>query len=105
MDRDESIAKMKRQLDEWNAKIGELESQMHETQTTIRARYEKQLDILRRQREEGMTTLKHVQESGEAAWRDVSNGFEEACKHLAESFESAWSEFGSKQQKDDKKEP
>lgn len=103
MDRDDSIAKMKHQLDEWNTKIGEWESQMHETQTTIKVRYEKQLDALRRQREEGISKLKQVQESGEAAWHDMGSGFEEAWKHLAEGFENAWSEFGSKKQKDETK--
>lgn len=103
MNRDESIAKMKQQLDDWNAKIGEWEGQMHETQTTMKARYEKQLDTLRQQREQGMSKLKQVQESSEAAWRDMSNGFEEAWKHLAEGFENAWSEFRSKKQKDETK--
>jgi oligoendopeptidase F len=103
MNRDESIAKMKQQLDEWNAKIGDWEGQMHETQTTIKARYENQLETLRQQREEGISKLKQAQESSEAAWRDMSSGFEEAWKHLAEGFENAWSEFGSKKHKDDTK--
>ena len=103
MNRDESIARMKQQLDDWNAKIGEWEGQMHGTQATMKARYDKQLDALRKQREEGMSKLKQVQESSEAAWRDMGNGFEEAWKHLAEGFESAWSEFRSKEQKDESK--
>lgn len=103
MNREESIAKMKQQLDEWNARIGDWETQMHETQTTIKARYDKQLDTLRQQREEGISKLKQIQESGEAAWRDMGGGFEDAWKHLAEGFENAWSEFGSKEQKDETK--
>lgn len=103
MNRDESIAKMKQQLDEWNARIGDWETQMHETQTTIKARYDKQLDTLRQQREEGISKLKQIQESGEAAWRDMGGGFEDAWKHLAAGFENVWSEFGSKEQKDETK--
>jgi len=103
MNREDSIAKMKQQLDEWNVKIGEWEGQMQDAQATMKTRYASEIDQLRQQREEGLRKLKEIGESSEAAWQDLGNGFEEAWKHLAESFEQAWSEFGTKKQNEDKK--
>jgi hypothetical protein len=45
-----------------------------------------------------MSKLKQIQGSSEAAWGEMSKGFEEAWKHLAEGFENAWSEFRGKEQ-------
>ena len=101
MNRDDTVKRMKKQLDDWNTRIDEWEKQMHEAQTNVKTHYEAQLDMLRRQREEGMSKLKEIQESSEAAWADMGKGFEEAWQHLAEGFDKAWSEFRGKEQERD----
>ena len=98
MNRDDSVEKMKQQLDDWNARIGDWETRMKDTQANMKSRYQEQLDALRRQRDDGMNKLRQIQSSSEAAWGDMSKGFEEAWKHLAEGFENAWSEFRNKEQ-------
>ncbi len=101
MNRDETVKQMKKQLDDWNTHIEEWEKQMHGAQANMKARYQKQLDMLRHQREEGMSKLKEIQESSEAAWKDMSKGFDDAWKHLADGFDKAWSDLTGKQQDKD----
>jgi len=98
MDRDESVEKLKKLLDDWNARIAEWEQGMNEAQVNMKSRYQEQLDSLRQQREEAMKKLSQIQGSSEAAWGDMSKGFEEAWKGLAEGFENAWSELRNKEQ-------
>jgi chromosome segregation ATPase len=101
MNRDETVKRMKKQLDDWNTQIDDWEKRMNDAQANMKSRYEEQLDTLRHQREEGMSKLKEIQESSEAAWADMSKGFEEAWQHLAEGFDKAWSEFRGKEQEQD----
>ena len=102
MDRDETVERMKKQLDDWNARIDEWEKNMQDAQANMKSRYEEQLEMLLRQREDGMAKLKEIQATSEAAWSDISKGFEEAWKHFADGFDKAWSEFNDKQPDQDK---
>ena len=102
MNRDETTERLKKQLDDWNSRIDAWEKQMHDAQANMKSRYQEQLDMLRRQREEGINKLQEIQESSEAAWADMSRGFEEAWKHLAEGFDKAWSELRGGEHEQDK---
>jgi len=100
MSRDDVVERMKKSLDDWNSRISEWEQDVTEAQSAMKSRYQKELDSLNAQREEAMKKLAQAQDSSEAAWKDVSKGFEEAWQDLADSFENAWSEFRSKDQQE-----
>ena len=93
MNRDEYTEMMKRQLDEWNVKLGEWEAQMQKGQSGVRAHYEAQVDGLRKQRDEMMQRMSELHRSSDAAWNDMSQGVEQGWKALAENFDRAWAEF------------
>ena len=101
MSRDEIVERMKKSLDDWNSRISEWEEEVSEAQAAMKSRYQKELDTLRAQREEAMKKLAQAQDSSEAAWKDVSKGFEEAWQDLADSFDNAWSQFRDKEQPGD----
>lgn len=96
MNRDEYVATMKKQLDEWNAKLGEMEAQMQSAQSAARARFIAQVDGLRAQRDAMMQRMGEIRGSSDAAWADMSKGVEQAWKALAESYDRAWDEFKKK---------
>ena len=96
MDRDETVERMKKALDNWNARIAEWEQGMNDAQASMKSHYQEQVDSLRAQREEAVRKLAQIQDSSEAAWKETSKGFEQAWQDIADGFENAWSEFKSK---------
>ena len=65
--REEYIAKLKTQLDQWNAEMAKWESQAAQAQAGMRAEYEKQLAAIRRHQDQAREQLRKVQAaSGEA---------------------------------------
>jgi chromosome segregation ATPase len=95
-DREEYVERMKKQLDEWNAKLAALENDVHKAQANMRAKYQAQIDAMHRQRDETLKKIEEARVSGQAAWKEVSKGADEAWKTLHASFEKAWSEFHGK---------
>lgn len=96
MNRDEYVQKMKQQLDDWNARISQWQTEMHEAQANVKTRYQAQLDKFEKQRDEMMQRMKEMQGASHSAWDEMSKGFEEAWKTMSSSFEKAWSEFHKK---------
>lgn len=69
--RDEYVATMKAQLDEWAAQISALEARAQEVRDEARASFEEQLNALRVKRQEGEKKLEEMQAAGESAWEQV----------------------------------
>jgi len=59
--RDEYIAKLKTQLDQWNGEMAKWESQAAEAQAGMRAEYEKQLAAIHRHQDQAREQLRKVQ--------------------------------------------
>lgn len=96
MTRDEYVERMKKQLDEWNAKLGQWEIEVKKAQSNVRQHYEAQIKALEKQRDEMVRRLNETRAASQAAWTDVSKGAEQAWKALQEGYEKAWAEFQKK---------
>lgn len=91
--RDEYVDKLKAQLDQWNSQVAQWEAKAHEVQAQSRTEYEKQLEVFRRQRDEAMEKMRHVQAATGDAWMDLVQGADDAWSKMRESFEKARTHF------------
>jgi len=91
--RDEYIAKLKAQLDQWNAEIAKWEARAREAQADMRIEADKQLDAYKRQRDEAVEQMRKMQTASGDAWRDLMHGAEDAWAKMREAFERASSHF------------
>jgi hypothetical protein len=91
--REQYVEQMKKQLDEWNARLGKWEEEVQKAQANVKTRYEVQIQALERQRDETVKRLNETREASQAAWMEVSKGAEAAWKNMQSSFEKAWGEF------------
>jgi len=94
--RDEYVAKLKSQLDQWNAEAGKWEAKAKVAQAGMKAEYEKQLAQYKKHRDEALTRLREVQSASSEAWSEVMHGADAAFKSVQETFERARSKFDKK---------
>lgn len=94
--RDEYVAKMKSQLDQWNADVAKWEAKAREAQAGARAEYEKRLEAFRQQRDHALPQLRKVQAAAGDAWMELVRGTDEAWARMREAFEKASSHFHQK---------
>jgi chromosome segregation ATPase len=90
--RDEYVDKLKRQLDEWNAAIDNLEQRAGELKAEARERYQARLAVLRAKRQEIQGKLKEIQAAGESAWDAIKASVEVARTEFKRAYEEAESE-------------
>ena len=69
--RDEYVASMKNQLDEWNNEIDTMEARAGAVQADLRMDFNKELAALRAQRDNGENKLEELKSSSEGAWDRV----------------------------------
>ena len=93
--RDDYVAKLKVQLDEWNAEVSKWEAKAKGAQAEARVEYEKQLEALRRQRDEATEQMRKIQAAAGDAWQDLARGADEAWAKAREAFAKASSRFHS----------
>jgi len=89
--RDEYVARMKRQLDEWSAELDALEAKSQETQESTKLKYQQQLSALRTQRLEGEKKLEAVKAATEDSWERLkaeTDNVWEAFKDSAQAFKA-----------------
>ena len=91
--RDEYVAKLKAQLDQWNTEVAKWEAKAQTAQAGARVEYEKQLKELRRQRDQALEQMKRVQAATGDAWVDLVRGADEAWAKMREALEKARSHF------------
>jgi hypothetical protein len=96
MNREEYVARMKQQIDDWNAKLGKWEVEVQKGQAHVKSQYEVQIKALEKQRDEALKRLNETRDASQAAWMEVSKGGESAWKTMQASFEKAWGEFHKK---------
>jgi len=88
--RDEIVERLKRQIDQWNREIGELETKGRMAKKEVRAAAEQQVKELRDRRAELQVRLGELQRAGEGAWQELAQGLETASDALKKSFQKAW---------------
>ena len=92
--RDAYIAKLKAQLDEWNAEVRKWEeAKAKGAQADVRIEYEKQLDGFRRQRDQAMEQMRQVQTAAGDAWLDLMHGADETWAKARDAFAKARAHF------------
>lgn len=69
--RDEYVAKMKVQLDEWNTEIDAMEARSEQVKADVRAEFQAQLVALRAQRDKGENKLEELKSASDGAWDRV----------------------------------
>ena len=84
--RDAYIEKMKTQLDELNAKMGELEAKAQEAKDDARARYEEEIGKLRKQSKLAVAKLEEIKAAGEDGWEAMVAEMEKVRDALKHSF-------------------
>jgi hypothetical protein len=85
MNRDEYVAKLKSQIDQWNAQAAKWEAQSA-----------KQLEEFRAKRDAALAEMKRLQGASADAWKDMMQGADAAFKSMQAAFEKARSEFQKK---------
>ena len=91
--REQYVAKLKAQLDQWNAEVAKWEAKSRSAQTDMRIEYERQLDAFRRQRDQALDQMHKVQAATGDAWTDLVRGADDAWAQLRAAFEKAHSHF------------
>lgn len=96
MTRDEYVAKLKSQLDNWNAEAARWEAKAKEAQAGMQAEYQHQLAQFRTRRDTALNEVRRLQNASADAWKDMMQGAEAAFKSMHAAFEKARSEFQKK---------
>jgi len=91
--RDEYVAKLKAQLDQWNAEVAKWEAKAKGAQADVRIETEKQLETFRSQRDQALEQMHKVQAATGDAWTDLVRGADDAWAKMREAFEKASSHF------------
>jgi len=90
--REEFEAKLKEQINGWNAGLDKLE-----TDTEAKIKYEKQIKELRQKAEEAQQNLTKIHDAGDDAdddaWEDLKQGANTLWNMYEHSFKKAKSEF------------
>jgi hypothetical protein len=94
--REQYVEQMKKQVDEWNARLAAWEVEVQKAQADVRIRYEAQINALGRQRDEAVKRLNETRNASLTAWTEVSRGAEAAWRNMQSGFEKAWGEFHKK---------
>jgi flagellar hook-basal body complex protein FliE len=96
MTREEYVAKLKSQIDNWNAEAAKWEAKAKEAQVGMQAEYERQLAQFRTRRDTAMNEVQRLQNASADAWKDMMQGADAALKSMQAAFEKARSEFQKK---------
>ncbi len=89
--RDAYIEKMKKQLDELNAKMSKLETKTQDAKDDARAKYKEEMSKLRKQSKLAIAKLEEIQAVGEDKWESMVTEMDkvlDAFKHSFNYFKS-----------------
>ena len=93
VDRDAFAQKMKAKLDEWNAEIDRLSAKADAAQADTKLEYNKQVEALKKQREDALQRLNELQSASEGAWEDMRAGVDASWDKMTDALKSAASRF------------
>ncbi|MBU1904996.1 MAG: coiled coil domain-containing protein [Proteobacteria bacterium] len=86
--REEFEAKLKEQINGWNADLDKLEADAE-----AKIKYEKQIKELRQKAEEAQQNLTKIHDASDDAWEDLKQGAKTLWNMYENSFKKAKSEF------------
>lgn len=93
--REEYVRKMHSKLDQMNNEIDKLVASKDKIAESGRIEFDKQMDELRRRRDDALAKLDQLQGASENAWEDIKAGTELAWEAITQSIESARTRFKS----------
>ena len=94
--RDEYVAKLKSQLDQWNADLGRWEAQAKTAKQDLKERSQKELEILKAQRELAKYNLKLLEGASATAWAELRKGADDAWERIQVALANARTHFEKK---------
>ena len=84
--RDEYVARMKKQLDEWNEDLDSLEARLAEVTEPVRSKLEPQLSKARDSYANARQKLREIRGAGEESWEDLTDDVEHVWKTLRQAI-------------------
>jgi len=91
--RDEYVAKLKTQIDEWNVQVDKLEARAKQLSASARIGYDEQVKALYQQREVAKAKLAEIQAASDGAWEDLRHGVDGAWTAFRDALEKAASRY------------
>ena len=91
--RDQYVSDLKKQLDRWNEEIGLWEHRSEKMRADMRARYDKDMRLLRAEREKALYQIKLLEGASSTAWQEMCKGADEAWDRMRASIEKARTYF------------
>jgi len=91
--RTEYLEKFKTKLDEWDADINMLEAKARESQADAQVEYHKQVETLRKMRDDAQKQYTEMQNAATDAWDALAEGSEKAWAAWVDAFTDARSRF------------
>ncbi|HOY69939.1 MAG TPA: hypothetical protein PL131_03955 [Methylotenera sp.] len=91
--KDEYVAKLKAQLDEWSTDIDELEVQANLAKAELKDKYAEQIAELKAKKTEAEGKVSELQDAAEEAWEEIKKGGESIWDTLKTTFNEAKSKF------------
>jgi len=91
--RDEYVAKLKSQLDRWNADMNQWETQAKTAREDLKATYAKQLEELHAGKEKAHYQLRLLEGASASAWQELRYGAEKAWVQMDVALKAARARF------------
>ncbi len=91
--RDQYVARLKKQLDEWNAEIDTLEVMAHKTREDAKAKVQEQLRALHSKRLEGQKKLEAIKAATGDSWEQLKAETENVWEALKDSVHAFKAHF------------
>lgn len=87
--KDAYVAKLKAQLDEWNAELDRWQAKARKSGADVRIKYDQQLADLRGQRDRAAQKVADVQSASGDAWETARSQVEETWGGIRDAFDKA----------------
>lgn len=83
--------KLEAKLEEWQADIDKLRAKAKQAGADAQIAYQKQIDDLRKGRDEMEGKLTEIRNAQSAAWSDIKSGADKAWDDMSKAMKDAWS--------------
>jgi universal stress protein A len=87
--REKYVAKVEAQLKDWGAKIDKLKDKAEKSGETVKAKYDQQIEELRKKQEAVRGRMRDYRTTGGEAFGDLKGGLDQALEELKKSFKQA----------------
>lgn len=100
--REDFVAKLKAQLDEWNIDLDKLQAKAEHLSAEVKSTYHEKIASLTSRRDEAKQKLAELEELGEEAWDKVEHTAEQTWTGIKDAFAKARAQFKGEEPPADK---